>query len=108
MRKSTSAGKTKKQNKHKKRLRIIFEIALMTLGVLCSIMPYPFPLLVPIGLGTIRIITQAVRKDNVEQNTAPVVYCNGAQDPKQTTAKTALKPKAKSAQKKNAQRKQEK
>ncbi len=108
MRKSTSAGKTKKQNKHKKRLRIIFEIALMTLGVLCSIMPYPFPLLVPIGLGTIRIITQAVRKDNVEQNTAPVVYCNGAQYPKQTTAKTALKPKAKSAQKKNAQRKQEK
>lgn len=91
MRKSESAEKIKKRNNRRKQFRIVFEIVLMTLGVLCSIMPYPFPLLVPIGIGTVRIITQAVRKDTAEPAAPPVVYCNGAQEPKPVPKKKATK-----------------
>lgn len=65
------------KRKHRKAFRVIIEIVFMTLGILCAIMPYPFPLLVPIGIGAIRIISNAVRSD---KEPPPVVYCNGVQE----------------------------
>ena len=67
-----------RKRRHRKTLRVIIEIIFMTLGVLCAIMPAPFPLLVPIGIGAIRIISNAVRSEKKPQ---PVVYCNGTREP---------------------------
>lgn len=67
------------KSKHKKRFKVIMEIVFMALGILCGIMPQPFPLLVPIIIGTIRIISNAVKKE-LEPAT-PVVYCNGHKAP---------------------------
>ncbi len=50
-------------NKHRKRFRVILEIVFMVLGVLCAIMPRPFPLIVPILIGTVRIISNAIQRD---------------------------------------------
>ena len=69
-------SKQEVKSKHKKRFKVIMEIVFMALGVLCGIMPQPFPLLVPIIIGTIRIISNAVKKEP-EPPSAPVVYCNG-------------------------------
>ena len=71
-----------KKRKRRKRFRVIMEIAFMVLGILCSIMPYPFPLLVPIGIGTIRIISNAVQKEKEPPASQPIVYCNGEKEPK--------------------------
>lgn len=62
--------------KRRKRFRVVMEIILMALGVLCGIMPQPFPLLVPILIGTVRIVGRALEKEP-EPPSAPVVYCNG-------------------------------
>ena len=75
------------------------EIAFMVLGILCSIMPYPFPLLVPIGIGTIRIISNAVQKDKEPPATPPIVYCNGEKQPPTTATKSASKSKSKTKKK---------
>ena len=37
-----------RKKKHRKRFRVIMEIAFMVPGIMCGTMPYPFPLLVPI------------------------------------------------------------
>ena len=66
--------------KRRKRFRVVMEIVFMAFGVLCGIMPQPFPLLVPIIIGTIRIISNAVKKEP-EPPSAPVVYCNGQNAP---------------------------
>ena len=64
--------------KRRKRFRVVMEIMLMALGVLCGIMPQPFPLLVPILIGTVRIVGRAVEKVPTSPPApAPVVYCNG-------------------------------
>ncbi len=68
-------SKQEVKSKHKKRFRVIMEIVFMALGILCGIMPQPFPLLVPIIIGTIRIISNAVKKE--PEPATPVVYCNG-------------------------------
>lgn len=67
------------KNKHRKRFRVLIEIVFMALGILCAIMPAPFPLLVPIAIGTIRIISNAVKKDGSSE--PPIVYCNGHKAP---------------------------
>ena len=67
------------KSKHKKRFKVIMEIVFMALGILCGIMPQPFPLLVPIIIGTIRIISNAVKKEPAPAT--PVVYCNGHKAP---------------------------
>ncbi len=72
-------SKQEVKSKHKKRFRVIMEIVFMALGVLCGIMPQPFPLLVPIIIGTIRIISNAVKKEPAPAT--PVVYCNGHKAP---------------------------
>lgn len=92
-----NAEKTKKRNDHKKILRVLLEVACMVLGILCGIMPAPFPLLVPIAIGTVRIISNAFRKD---KEPAPVVYCNGAQKPKKTATPQASKRKTTTRSKK--------
>lgn len=65
--------------KRRKRFRVVMEIILMALGVLCGIMPQPFPLLVPILIGTVRIVGRALEKEPepAAPAPAPVVYCNG-------------------------------
>ena len=68
-------SKQEVKSKHKKRFRVIMEIVFMALGILCGIMPQPFPLLVPIIIGTIRIISNAVKKE--PEPATPVEYCNG-------------------------------
>ncbi len=70
-----------RKRKRRKRFRVIMEIAFMALGILCSVMPQPFPLVVPIGIGTIRIISNAVRKEKEPSATQPIVYCNGEKEP---------------------------
>lgn len=75
-----------KKRKRRKRFRVAMEIAFMVLGILCSVMPYPFPLLVPIGIGTIRIIANAVQKEKEPPATQPIVYCNGEKEPKKKRA----------------------
>ena len=82
MRKAKNPEKAKK---HKKRFRVVMEIAFLVLGILCSTMPQPFPLLVPIGIGTIRIISSAVQRERTEAAPPPVVYCNGEKEPHKTT-----------------------
>ncbi len=72
-------SKQEVKSKHKKRFKVIMEIVFMALGVLCGIMPQPFPLLVPIIIGTIRIISNAVKKEPAPAT--PVVYCNGHKAP---------------------------
>lgn len=54
----------------------------MTLGIICTIMPAPFPLLVPISIGTIRIISNAIRSEKEPPPAQPVVYCNGKKEQK--------------------------
>lgn len=71
-----------KKRKRRKRFRVVMEIAFMVLGILCSIMPYPFPLLVPIGIGTIRIISSAVAREKKAEEPPTIVYCNGEKEPK--------------------------
>ena len=88
MRKSKDPERKKK---HRKRFRVIMEIAFMVLGILCSIMPYPFPLLVPIGIGTIRIINSAVQREKKAEEPPFIVYCNGEQEPKHTKSEKASK-----------------
>lgn len=72
--------------KRRKRFRVVMEIILMALGVLCGIMPQPFPLLVPILIGTVRIVGRALEKEP-EPPSAPVVYCNGHKAPDKTNKK---------------------
>lgn len=79
------------RNKHKKRFRVILEIAFMVLGIVCGIMPYPFPLLVPIGIGTVRIISSAIQKEKAAEAPPPVVYCNGTREHKATREKRITK-----------------
>ncbi len=86
MRKQRNAEKQKRINNRKKVFCVLVEVAFMVLGILCSIMPAPFPLLVPIAIGTVRIISKSIEKD---KDPAPVVYCNGAQEPKHSATKTA-------------------
>ena len=95
-----NAEKVKKRNDRKKIFRVLLEVALMVLGILCSIMPAPFPLLVPIAIGMVRIVSNAFRK---EKEPAPVVYCNGAKEPTKPAAKAEPKPNTKP--KKQPQRK---
>lgn len=80
--------KSKEKRKHKRWrwLRVTLEIAFMTAGILCSIMPYPFPLAVPIGIGVIRIISSAVAREKKAEEPQQVVYCNGAKEPKNSTS----------------------
>lgn len=74
--------------KRRKRFRVVMEIILMALGVLCGIMPQPFPLLVPILIGTVRIVGRAVEKVPTSPPApAPVVYCNGQNAPEKTDKK---------------------
>ncbi len=68
------------RNKHRKRFRVILEIAFMVLGIVCGIMPYPFPLLVPIGIGTVRIISSAIQRERTEAAPPVKVYCNGERE----------------------------
>lgn len=77
----SKAGKSERRRRHRKRFRVLVEIVFMTLGILCSIMPYPFPLVVPIVIGAIRILSKAVEKDSVPSAPPPIVYCNGTQEP---------------------------
>ncbi len=70
--------KKDRKRKHRKALRVFIEIVFMALGILCAVMPSPFPLLVPIGIGTIRIISNAVKSEKEPQ---PIVYCNGTKQP---------------------------
>lgn len=89
--------KSKEKRKHKRWrwLRVTLEIAFMTAGILCSIMPYPYPLLVPIGIGTIRIISSAVAREKKAEEPPTIVYCNGDKEPhkKKTTSVTVVRPK---------------
>lgn len=78
-----------KKRKRRKRFRVIMEIAFMVLGIVCSVMPYPFPLLVPIGIGVIRIISNAVKSEKTPPATQPIVYCNGEKEPKKKRASNA-------------------
>jgi len=78
-----------RKRKRRKRFRVIMEIAFMVLSILCSVMPYPFPLVVPIGIGTIRIISNAVRKEKEPPTTQPIVYCNGEREPKRRRVNNA-------------------
>lgn len=71
-----------RKRKHRKCFRVLMEIVFMALGILCSIMPYPFPLAVPIGIGTIRIISNAVKKERELEAPPTIVYCNGEKEPK--------------------------
>ncbi len=73
-------SKQEVKSKHKKRFKVIMEIVFMAFGVLCGIMPQPFPLLVPILIGTVRIVGRALEKEP-EPPSAPVVYCNGQNAP---------------------------
>lgn len=75
-----------RKKKHRKRFRVIMEIAFMVLGIMCGTMPYPFPLLVPIGIGMIRIIGNAVKKEKEPEAPPPIVYCNGEKEPKRRKA----------------------
>ena len=68
------------REKHRKRFRVVMEIAFMVAGILCSIMPQPFPLLVPIGIGTIRIISSALQRERTEAAPPVKVYCNGERE----------------------------
>ncbi len=52
----------------------------MALGILCTIMPSPFPLLVPIGIGVIRIISNAVKREKEAPPTPSIEYSNGARE----------------------------
>ncbi len=53
----------------------------MALGILCTIMLSPFPLLVPIGIGVIRIISNAVKREKEAPPVPPpIVYYNGARE----------------------------
>lgn len=81
--------KSKEKRKHKRWrwLRVTLEIAFMVAGIMCSIMPYPFPLLVPIGIGTIRIISSAVAREKKAEEPPPIVYCNGEKEPHRTSSK---------------------
>ncbi len=79
------------RNKHKKRFRVILEIAFMVLGIVCGIMPYPFPLLVPIGIGTVRIISSAVQRERTEAAPPVKVYCNGEKEHAATREKRITK-----------------
>lgn len=78
-----------RKRKHRKRFRVIMEIAFMVLGIMCGTMPYPFPLLVPIGIGMIRIISNAVKKEKEPEAPPPIVYCNGEKEPKKRRASSA-------------------
>lgn len=73
------------------------EIAFMTLGVLCGIMPKPFPILVPIFIGAVRIISSAVKREKEPPPQPAVVYCNGNTKPhvavKRTTTDMVIKAK---------------
>ena len=92
--------RAERKRKHRKRFRVIVEILLMALGVLCSIMPQPFPLLVPIGIGAIRIISNAARREREPEEKQSVVYCNGVQEPhkaKKSTEAQAVQTKPKKA-----------
>ena len=84
MRKCKKKKKAEKRANVKKVIRIILEVGFMVLGILCTIMPAPFPLLVPIFIGSVRIISSAIRKDKAS---APAVYCNGVQEPPVATKK---------------------
>lgn len=76
--------------KRRKRFRVVMEIMLMALGVLCGIMPQPFPLLVPILIGTVRIVGRAVEKVPTSPPApAPVVYCNGHKAPEKPIKSTS-------------------
>ncbi len=76
--------KIKEKRKHKRWrwIRVTLEIAFMIAGILCSIMPYPYPLLVPIVIGTIRIISSAVAREKKAEEPPQIVYCNGEKEPK--------------------------
>lgn len=80
-----------KKRKRRKRFRVFMEIVFMVLGILCSVMPYPFPLAVPIGIGAIRIISKAVEKEKEPQATQPIVYCNGEREPEKNSTKNSVK-----------------
>lgn len=81
--------KSKEKRKHKRWrwLRVTLEIVFMAAGILCSIMPYPYPLLVPIGIGTIRIISSAVAREKKAEEPPTIVYCNGEKEPHRTASK---------------------
>lgn len=74
-------NREKRKHKRWRWLRVTLEIAFMTAGILCSIMPYPYPLLVPIGIGTIRIISSAVAREKKAEEPPAIVYCNGEKEP---------------------------
>lgn len=82
-------GKQERKRRHRKWLRIILEIAFMVLGIVCGIMPYPFPLLVPIGIGTVRIISSAIQREKKAEAPPAIVYCNGEKPPEETAVKPA-------------------
>ena len=78
-------NRQKRKYKRWRWFRVTLEIVFMAAGILCSIMPYPYPLLVPIGIGTIRIISSAVAREKKAEEPPvppPVVYCNGEKEPK--------------------------
>lgn len=104
-------SKSKEKRKHKRLrwLRVTLEIAFMAAGILCSIMPYPYPLLVPIGIGTIRIISSAVAREKKAEEPPTIVYCNGekelhrtASQPKKSATVAAVQKERKTAQKAKA------
>ncbi len=82
-------SKEKRKYKRWRWLRVALEISFMVAGILCSIMPYPYPLLVPIGIGTIRIISSAVAREKKTEEPPAIVYCNGEKPPEEKPVKPA-------------------
>ncbi len=82
-------SKEKRKYKRWRWLRVALEISFMVAGILCSIMPYPYPLLVPIGIGTIRIISSAVAREKKTEEPPAIVYCNGEKPPEEKSVKPA-------------------
>ena len=73
-----------RKSKHRKRFQVIMEIVFMALGIVCGLMPSPFPILVPIIIGTIRIISNAEKEDKEPPATPTIVYCRGEKEPTNT------------------------
>lgn len=70
------AKKKRQINKGKVIFGVTVEIVIMSIEILCCLLPMPWRLVVPIVIGARSIIAKAVRYVKSPQ-TPPVVYCNG-------------------------------
>lgn len=71
MRKARDPAKARKR---KIIIAVIIEIVVMTIEVVCVLLPMPWRLVVPIVIGARAIIMQAVRKSKEQPQ---VVHCHG-------------------------------